>query len=221
MSDAIEDKISLFTKLIIERIENDFQNKKNILLENHKNRVKNIINDYEEKKRTAIDKVSKETGSRKQHLIFKTRSSMRLEVLKKRKELMERISEEIRERVKTFIKTDQYSDFLKEVIKKVSSKFTPDQFLYYKFSPHDVNNRSGMILNTIDSLKKKETYQIDTEAHLIGGLFVRERDGRLEIDYTINTILDESHKLIGEVLFSYLNRYKDSRDKENQDVRNG
>ena len=63
-----------------------------------------------------------------------------------------------------------------------------------------------MILNTIDSVRGRDTYQIDAEKQLIGGLFVKSGDGLLEIDYTINTILDESHKIIGEVFSVYLDK---------------
>ena len=48
MSNTIEDKNALFTKIIIERIELDFQKKQNILIENHGNRVKKIIEDYKD-----------------------------------------------------------------------------------------------------------------------------------------------------------------------------
>ena len=209
MSNTIEDKISLFTKVIIERIESDFQKKQENIIENHKNRVKNIIDDYEEKKILAIEKVSKEAQSRKQGIVLKTRSNMRLAVLKKKKELMERIFREVKKRVKIFVQTDEYTNFLVEVIKKVLSKFSKDQFVYFKFSNNDIKKRQELILKTINSIRSQDTYQLDIGDRQIGGVFVKSGDGRLEVDYTINTILEESHKLIGEVLFSWLDRDKE------------
>ena len=206
MSDAIEDKISLFTKVILERIELDFQKKQNMLTENHKNREKNIIADYEEKKRQEIEKIFKDARIKKQHQILKERTRVRLVQLKKKNELMDRVFKEVKNKVKTFLPSNEYSDFLKGAIKKILMKFSPEQFLYFKFSTHDMENRAGMILNTIDSVRGRDTYQIDAEKQLIGGLFVKSGDGLLEIDYTINTILDESHKIIGEVFSAYLDK---------------
>jgi V/A-type H+-transporting ATPase subunit E len=206
MSDAIEDKISLFTKVILERIELDFQKKQNMLTENHKNREKNIIADYEEKKRQEIEKSFKDARIKKQHQILKERTRVRLVQLKKKNELMDRVFKEVKNKVKTFLSSNEYSDFLKGAIKKILMKFSPEQFLYFKFSTHDMENRAGMILNTIDSVRGRDTYQIDAEKQLIGGLFVKSGDGLLEIDYTINTILDESHKIIGEVFSAYLDK---------------
>ncbi|MDD3655844.1 MAG: V-type ATP synthase subunit E [Atribacterota bacterium] len=209
MSNTIEDKISLFTKVIIERIESDFQKKQENIIENHKNRAKNIIDDYEEEKILTIEKISKEAQSRKQGIVLKTRSNMRLAVLKKKKELMERIFREVKKRVKTFVQTDEYTIFLAEVIKKVLSRFSKDQFVCFKFSNNDIKKRQELILKTINSTRSQDTYQIDTDDRQIGGVFVESGDGRLEIDYTINTILEESHKLIVEVLFSWLDRDKE------------
>ena len=206
MSDAIEDKISLFTKVILERIELDFQKKQNMLTENHKNREKNIIADYEEKKRQEIEKSIKDARIKKQHQILKERTRVRLVQLKKKNELMDRVFKEVKNKVKTFLPSDEYSDFLKRAIEKILMRFSPEQFLYFKFSTHDMENRTGMILNTIDSVRGRDTYQIDAEKQLIGGLFVKSGDGLLEIDYTINTILDESHKIIGEVFSAYLDK---------------
>ncbi len=206
MSDAIEDKISLFTKVILERIELDFQKKQNMLTENHKNREKNIIADYEEKKRQEIEKSIKDARIKKQHQILKERTRVRLVQLKKKNELMDRVFKEVKNKVKTFLPSDEYSDFLKGAIEKILMRFSPEQFLYFKFSTHDMENRTEMILNTIDSVRGRDTYQIDAEKQLIGGLFVKSGDGLLEIDYTINTILDESHKIIGEVFSAYLDK---------------
>lgn len=206
MSDAIEDKISLFTKVILERIELDFQKKQNMLTENHKNREKNIIADYEEKKKQEIEKSIKDARIKKQHQILKERTRVRLVQLKKKNELMDRVFKEVKNKVKTFLPSNEYSDFLKRAIEKILMRFSPEQFLYFKFSTHDMENRTEMILNTIDSVRGRDTYQIDAEKQLIGGLFVKSGDGLLEIDYTINTILDESNKIIGEVFSAYLDK---------------
>lgn len=210
MSNSIEDKISLFAKVILERIELDFQKKEKILIENHRKRVDSIIADNEEKKRKIIEKVTKEAQIKKQRIIFKTRTNMRLALLKKKKELMEKVSEEVKKRIKNFVQEDEYSYFLQEAIKKVLSKVSKEQFIFLKFSKNDLENRKEIILKTINLLRSKDSYQIDTVEGLIGGVLVKNRDGRLEIDYTINTILDESHKLIGQILSSWL-----EKDKEN------
>ncbi|HNR64937.1 MAG TPA: V-type ATP synthase subunit E family protein [Atribacterota bacterium] len=206
MSDAIEDKISLFTKVILERIELDFQKKQNILTENHKNREKNIIADYEDKKKQTIEKNVKDAQIRKQHQILKERTRARLVLLKKKNELMNRVFEEVRNKVRTFLPSAEYSDFLREALEKILTRFSPEQFLYFKFSTHDMENRIEMILNTIDSIRGRNTYKVDADKQLIGGLFVKSGDGLLEIDYTVNTILEESYQIIGEVFSTYLNK---------------
>lgn len=206
MTNTIDEKISLLTKIILERIESDFQQRQKQLMDNHDNRVNNIIRDYEEKKRMAIEKVLQETQNRKQKTILKVNTENRLTILKKRKELMERVLEELKKRVMSFLLTEEYEYFLTEAIKKVLSRFNGDQFIELKFSNNDITNRPEIILNTINSIRNKATYQISVQDGLLGGVFARSKDGRLEADFTINTVLEESHKKIGEILTDWLNK---------------
>jgi V/A-type H+/Na+-transporting ATPase subunit E len=206
MSSTIEDKISLFTKVVIERIELDFQQKQKKLVEYYESRKTTLIKEKEERKRTAVARAAKDAETKKQQMILKTRSAMHLAVLKKRQEFVERIMDEVKKRTRTFIGTVEYVDFLMEAIKQVLFKFSDGQFVSFSFSRNDIENKREVILNTIKSFRDEATYKIEAVDSLIGGVFVKSGDGRLEIDFTINTILEESNKLVGEILSSWLNK---------------
>ncbi|MCJ7790518.1 MAG: V-type ATP synthase subunit E [Candidatus Atribacteria bacterium] len=206
MSSTIEDKISLFTKVVIERIELDFQQKQKKQVEYYESRKTTLIKDNEERKRTAVARATKDAETKKQQMILKTRSAMYLAVLKKRQEFVERIMDEVKKRTKAFIGTVEYVDFLMEAIKRVLFKFSDDQFVSFSFSRNDIENNREVILNTVKSFRDEATYKIEAVDSLIGGVFVKSGDGRLEIDFTINTILEESNKLVGEILSSWLNK---------------
>jgi V/A-type H+-transporting ATPase subunit E len=206
VSSTIEDKISLFTKVVIERIELDFQQKQKKLVEYYEGRKTTMIKDNEERKRTVVTRATKDAETKKRQIILKTRSAMHLAVLKKRQEFAERITDEIKKKTRAFIGTAEYVEFLKEAIKQVLSKFSDDQFVSFSFSRNDIENKREVILRTIKSFRNEATYKIEAVDSLIGGVFVKSGDGRLEIDFTINTILEESNKLVGETLSSWLNK---------------
>jgi len=206
MSNTIEDKISLFTKVVIERIELDFQQKQKKLVEYYESRKTTIIKDNEERKRTVVARAIKDAETKKQQIILKTRSAMHLAVLKKRQEFADRIMDEVKKRTRAFVGTAEYVEFLKEAIKQVLSKFSADQFVNFSFSRNDIENKREVILKTIKSFRKEAAYKIEVVGSLIGGVFVKSGDGRLEINFTINTILEESNKLVGETLSSWLNK---------------
>jgi len=206
MSGTIEDKISLFTKVVIERIELDFQQKQKKLVEYYENRKTEMIKENEERKGNVVTRATKDAESKKQQIILKTRSAMHLVVLKKKQEFAERIMDEVKKRTKAFIGTAEYVEFLKEAIKQVLSKFSNDQFVSFSFSRDDIEKKREVILQTIKSFRNEATYKIEVVDNLIGGVFVESGDGRMEIDLTINTILEESNKQAGEILSSWLNR---------------
>ncbi|HZK40204.1 MAG TPA: V-type ATP synthase subunit E family protein [Atribacterota bacterium] len=206
MPNTIEDKISLFTKMVTEKIEFDFQQKQKKLVEGYEDRKTTMIKDNEERKKTVVDRATKDAETKKQQMILKTRSAMRLAVLKKRQEFADKIMDEVKKRAGIFVGTAEYVKFLKEAIKQVLSKFSADQFINFSFSRDDLKNNQKVILSTIKSFRDEATYKIETVDSLIGGVFVKSGDGRLEIDFTINTILGESNQLVGEILYSWLNK---------------
>jgi len=208
MPNSIEDKISLFTKVIIEKIEFDCKQKEKKIVEYFENRKAKIINEQEEQKRTSVEKATKEAETKKQRLILKTRSEMHLAVLKKKREFTERLTSEVKKRIRDFVSTEEYGEFLKKAIKKVLSRISEKQFIILKFSENDIKHRQKMISETLKSIRDEKTYKIETDENLIGGIFAKSGDRRIEIDFTINTILEESDKLIGKVLSSRLNKEK-------------
>ena len=205
MPNTIEDKISLFTKVIIEKIELDFQQKNTKLVKYYESRKSAIIKDNEERKKVVITRTTKDVKTKKQQMILKAKSKMHLKVLKKKQEFIERIVEEVKKKTKTFIDTAEYIEFLKEAIKQVLSRFSKDQFVNFNFSRDDLRTNQKIILTTIKSFRDEDTYKIEADNSLIGGVFVKSENGRLEIDFTINSIMEDSKKLIGKYLSSWLN----------------
>ncbi len=205
MPNSIEDKISLFTKVIVERIELDFQQKNKKLVKYYESQRSTIIKDNEKRKKEAIASATKDAITKKQQMILRSRSATHLEVLKKKQEFIERIIEEVKKKTRTFTSTAEYIEFLKEAIKQVLSRFSGDQFVNFSFSSDDIKNNQKVILSTITSLRDEDTYKIEADNSLIGGVFVKSGDGRLEIDFTVNNIMEDSKKLIGEYLSSWLN----------------
>ena len=205
MPNSIEDKISLFTKVIVERIELDFQQKNKKLVKYYDSQRSTIIKDNEKRKKEAIASATKDAITKKQQMILRSQSTMHLEVLKKKQEFIERIIEEVKKKTRTFTITVEYIEFLKEAIKQVLSRFSGNQFVNFSFSSDDIKNNQKVILSTIKSFRDEDTYKIEADNSLMGGVFVKSGDGRLEIDFTVNNIMEDSKKLIGEYLSSWLN----------------
>lgn len=204
MPNSIEDKISLFTKVIVERIELDFQQKKKKLVKYYESQLSTIIKDSEKRKKAAMASATKDAITKKQQMILRSRSTIHMEVLKKKQEFIERIMEEVKKKTRAFTSTTEYIEFLKEAIKQVLSKFSDEQFVNFSFSSDDIKNNQKVILSTIKSFRNEGTYKIEADNSLVGGVFVKSGDGRLEIDFTVNNIMEDSKRLIGEYLSSWL-----------------
>lgn len=204
MATTIEDKIALFTKVLIERIEQDYAEKREKLTRYYENRKSELIKDYEQKIKNSVDTATRNTTVKKQQMISKAKSDMHLAVLKQRREFVERIIDEIKREALSFTETEEYAKFLDEAIKKVCSKFSSDQFVIFSFSPTDIKRHKDMILNTIKLSRSEDSFKIEETKGISGGVFAKTSDDSLEVDFTIDTIIEESRKLVGEILSSRL-----------------
>jgi len=81
MPNSIEDKISLFTKVIVERIELDFQQKKKKLVKYYESQRSTIIKDNEKRKKEVIASATKDAITKKQQMILRSRSAMHLSLI--------------------------------------------------------------------------------------------------------------------------------------------
>lgn len=204
MATTIEDKIALFTKVLIERIEQDYAEKREKLTRYYENRKSEIIRDYEQKIKNSVDNATRNATVKKQQMISKAKSDMHLAVLKQRRKFVDRIIDEVKKEALSFAETEEYAKFLQEAIKKVNSKFSNDQFVIFSFSPNDIERHKDMILNTIKLSRSEDNFKIEEAKSISGGVFAKTSDDSLEVDFTIDTIIEESRKLAGEILSSRL-----------------
>lgn len=197
---TLEDKINLFTKVIFDRLESEYEARRQRLLDQYEQEKAGITGEYEKRKEETIEEVKREAEIKKQRMISKALSDRHLSLLKKRQELVDRIMDEVKRQAGNFIETPAYGDFLKKAVSEVTCRFTPGQFVIYRFSARDVEKNGREIADFIKTLRSEDSFRIEKCDDMVGGVFARSGDGRVEVDYTVNTTIEESRRLVGELI---------------------
>jgi V/A-type H+-transporting ATPase subunit E len=70
----------------------------------------------------------------------------------------------------------------------------------YRFSARDVEKNGREIADFIKTLRSEDSFRIEKCDDMVGGVFARSGDGRVEVDYTVNTTIEESRRLVGELI---------------------
>ncbi len=201
MSTTINDKISVFTKVLVERIENRYQERRSKIIEHYETERQKIIGQYEKNIKESVFKAEKDAKIKRQQMVSRARTAQYLELLKKRRYFADVIMEDIRAHAKEFVETNDYKPFLKKTIIEVAEHFSNGQFIVFGFTKSDLENHGTFILDCLKSVKKPEDFKIEMASEeMIGGVFAISIDGKMEIDYSINTIIQESRSSVGQLL---------------------
>lgn len=200
MSTTIEDKISLFAKVLFERIEEDYERERNNIVVHYEEEIKRITEEYENKKAEYINNAIKEAELKKQRIISKALTDKKQDVLKKKQELMEKLIADILRKVEEFLSRDEYGDFLLNTMLEIKSKFPENEKIIVNLSEEDFKNYSDYLRTRID-----ENIQLRiSNEEIRGGIIAESGDGRIKIDLSVSSLLEEGKSLLAQLLFTKL-----------------
>ncbi|MGB9840231.1 V-type ATP synthase subunit E [Thermovenabulum sp.] len=200
MSTTIEDKISLFAKVLFERIEEEYENEKNKIIGYYEAEIKRVKEEYERKKLDRIREVLKEAEIKKQRIISKALTDKKQDILKKKKELLEKLIEDMLQKVEDFLKQEGYGEFLINSITEVKNKFPEKDKIIVYLSKKDFERHLDYLKSKFD---ENIEFRMGTE-DIKGGIIAESADGRVRIDFSVSSLLEEGKSLLAQLLFSRL-----------------
>jgi V/A-type H+-transporting ATPase subunit E len=205
VSTSLEDKIELFSKLIFEKIDIEYREKREEILKRYESEKASLIEHYQNKLIKSLQEAKKKAELEREHMVSKAVSDGRMSILKKRREIMEKLMEQIKSKAIQFTQTKGYKDFLRYAIEQVSKKIERDQIVIYNFTKRDLKFHRDYIFELIKRSNNKNNFQVAGSGDdMVGGVFALSGDGRIEVDFTINTTIEESRPIIGRLLSSRL-----------------
>jgi len=201
MSTTIEDKITLFTKVLLERVEHEFEEKRKKIIEEYEQQEKQLAEEYRHKSKSALDDAVKEANLKKRQIESKTLSECRLMIIKKRQEFIDRIMEEAKKKSWKLLDTPAYAGFLKNAVKQATLRLAEQDEAVYCLTKHDMAKFKKEITELIKQLRQGKAFRLEEGGdEMIGGVFVESGNGHIQINCTIASSIEESRQFIGQLL---------------------
>lgn len=211
MSVTVEDKIELFRKMLINDIEINSSIKKKTMVEEYEKQKEQLKNQLEgEKKKIIEDSILKATKE-KQQIIAKQYSEQQHAMLEKQQEYVIRTIELIREKACNFVCSSDYLEkYLRKTIKLVSKSFEDAEEIIFYFDKRDLETHGKFINNCLATTLKKRNYEMRTATgEIIGGFIVEDKQGAIQADYTLASLISENKDLIGISIAQMFNEVTD------------
>ncbi|HBM79584.1 MAG TPA: hypothetical protein DD426_01880 [Clostridiaceae bacterium] len=197
----VDDKLKLFAKLVLEKVQNesekkvnDFKRNQDTVLESEKQR---LLKESE----NLIKKTRKKAENKKRQIVSKAVMDRQRALLKKRKEVYDRMVKGIRDMTSEFVDEPEYLGFLEKNIALGFSKFDAKNAVML-VTPHDMEKYYDSIKSYIDKYKKNDMNVEIKKADdsMLGGCIIEDADKTMRVDCSMEMVLEDNRVNIGKTL---------------------
>jgi vacuolar-type H+-ATPase subunit E/Vma4 len=198
MAVSIENKIELFRKIIFSDIENNSSNKKQKLLECFEAEKVRLRKDTEQKKQKIINEEVSKAEKDKKQILAKANAEQYHRALLKNQEFTEEMIRLVKKEASKYIRSEEYKDYIRDNLIKAEKLMEQSKFAYYYFTKTDMETLGSFINSSIASIRGEGTYTVkEAEPGIIGGFLMEDEDKLIQVNYTLQSLIEENRELIG------------------------
>ena len=203
---TVDEKIDVFTKIVLDRLEESYSVKISELDEETFEAVKEYEEKLKEKSRKFIEVHEENAQGDARKKISKVLSGVRTQMLRLKHDIVLELCDALKARVSEFRKTPDYLDFLKQRIQKSVeelNQFTSIEIelLEEDFSRFGESLASEMEMQGFDPAKIK---WVPVKKGIMGGLIFYNGERTLKLDGSFDILLEDAEVVMGQLVAELL-----------------
>ncbi|MBU3194665.1 V-type ATP synthase subunit E [Clostridium algidicarnis] len=193
---TIEDKISLFSKIIYEKLNEEKEEKLKAFNEEAELKINTEKEKISQIKKVSEREIIRKANVKASEIIAKENLNKQREMLRLKDDIIKTTIEEIKNKLLDFVNSKEYEDYLMSTVAKNLRLLSKGEY-YLIVLDRDFNKYESQIKAILkDFLDKKIEIKVSKE-DFIGGIMIKDFEGRFNIDNSISAKLEESKELIG------------------------
>ena len=193
---TIEDKISLFSKIIYDKV-NEEKNERLSAFTKESEKKISFEKDKIEKLRNKLQsEVTKKSNIKANAIVAKENLNKQREVLFLKDKLIKETLKNVGERLVEFALSEEYKTYFISSLRKTLKTIDNGHF-YIILVKRDYENFKSEIEVIIEEYKDLNVVIEISEDDFTGGLILKDFEGKFRIDNSINSALEESEEVIG------------------------
>lgn len=193
---TIEDKISLFSKIIYDKLNEEKEERLKAFEEEALRKMNEEKEKIEELKKIALIDVTKKANIKANEIVAKEKLNKQREVLALKDNLVKFTIEEVKNKLKVYVKGEEYKKYFNNLLEKALKDIENGDYNIIVLKS-DYDRFKNDIGTAISSYRDKKVNLSISEDDFIGGIILKDVQGRFKIDYSIAKKLEESEELVG------------------------
>jgi V/A-type H+/Na+-transporting ATPase subunit E len=203
---TVDEKIDVFTKIVLDRLEESYSVKISELDEETFEAVKEYEEKLKEKSRKFIEVHEENAQGDARKKISKVLSGVRTQMLRLKHDIVLELCDALKARVNEFRKTPDYLDFLKQRIQKSVEELNQFTSIEIELLEEDYS-RFGEVLT---SEMKKQGFDpakikwASVKKGIMGGLVFYNGERTLKLDGSFDILLEDAEVVMGQLVAELL-----------------
>ncbi len=193
---TIEDKISLFSKIIYDKVNEEKEERLEAFRLDSQKRIDAEKENIDELRRNLQREVEKKSNVKANRIVAKERLGKQREILFLKDKLIQETLGEVREKLVEFVSSAEYKPYFFKMLKNTLKEINKGSYFiiilkrdYERFQIEIGDILSGYIDGKIEIEISEEDF--------IGGHILKDVEGKFKIDNSIYSKLEESEEIIG------------------------
>ena len=109
----------------------------------------------------------------------------------------------VKKEASKYIRSEEYKDYIRDNLIKAEKLMEQSKFAYYYFTKTDMETLGSFINSSIASIRGEGTYTVkEAEPGIIGGFLMEDEDKLIQVNYTLQSLIEENRELIGSNISS-------------------
>lgn len=193
---TIEDKLSLFSKIIYDKLNEEKEEKLKAYDEEALREINNEKQNIEELRKNLKREALKKANIKANEIVAKEKLNKQREVLALKSNLIKVAVEEIKEMLLNYVKSELYKEYFLTLLKGVFQGIGDGRYCVILLS-RDYERFKKEIENLINIYPSKIALIKVSEEDFIGGVILKDLEGKFKIDHSLYSKLTDSEEIIG------------------------
>jgi V/A-type H+-transporting ATPase subunit E len=202
---TIEDKVELFRKIVLDKINKDFIEKENDF--SIKKEFENLSIDKEakEKSKIFIEKFILKANKTKEESILDANKKGKERILEIKNRLIEEVYQNVLGKCSDFLKEDSYLEVFEKLLKSIESEIVNFNIINVYLVKKDFTENLDSIRNLFkDKFKEKEINFYESDNDFRGGFIIYNGNKSVKLNISLESIITRNKTFIGNEVYKVL-----------------
>lgn len=203
---TLEQKISLFKKLVDDKVNKEIEEEREQKLDEIRLYLENeqrvLMESANKTKKTAIERIKRQKSETLSTLTQRERKWY----LKKNEEILRDMLQKVENRLKDFVHSEEYKEFIRSVLLSSLEVFSKDETIMVYAAPMNFKAVRDTIKETLENSGYSKYIIKETELSCIGGFILENESKTIRLNKTFAEAMYLKREDMGQLLHEYIKK---------------